>query len=75
MLHSYLLGLSGLHPRFNVEERLVNRAGLSINFLLGDEGLGGESKLILIEMVGTLCSTSTTKKTGRSVYFRKTSLI
>ena len=75
VLHSDFLGLGGLDARFDVEERFVNGAGLGVDFLLGDEGLSGQSELILSDFTLTLCSTSTTRKTGRSVYFLKTSLI
>jgi hypothetical protein len=75
MLNSDLLRLSRLHLRLDVEEGLVDRASLGVDFLLSDECLGGQAELVLNLKIFTLCSTSTTRKTGLSVYFLKTSLI
>jgi len=75
VLHSDLFGLGGFDLRLDVEEGLVDRSSLDIDFLLSDEGLCGQSKLILNGKSDTLCSTSTTRKTGLSVYFLKISLI
>lgn len=75
MLNSNFFRLSGNNLRLNMEEWFINWSSLLVNFFLSDESLGWESKFILNNSIDTLCSTSTTKKMGLSVYFLKISLI
>lgn len=75
MLDSNLFWFGGFHLGLDVEERLEDGACLGIDFLLSNEDLGRQSQFILNTLKSTLCSTSTTKKMGWSVYFLKTSLI
>jgi hypothetical protein len=75
VLHPDLLGLGGLDLGLDVEEGLEHRAGLLVDLLLRDEALRGQAELVLARARGTLCSTSTRRKMGLSLYLRKTSLI
>lgn len=75
MFNSNFFRLSSNNLRLDMEEWFINRSSLLINLLLSNESLSWKSKFILNTPSLTLCSTSTTKKIGLSVYFLKISLI